>query len=199
MNDVFYTNAGTGEFVAGPEVPQTIGGFLIKPIRDLGTWTVTATDGTDTYTQDVLVDVITEYEIEITKKLYLYRDGDECEGVTGGWSNSGYLADSSRTRSATKNDDSIYFDEYLECAGTANSIDLSPWSKLCAEITHTSGTEVAQPWVGYSAIKNLSGSMGRVSAGCSASGTEIVSLDISSVNEARYVMCGLTDNNQSLA
>lgn len=86
VNDVFYTNAGTGTFTAGPEIPKTVDGFLIKPIRDFGTWTVTATDGTDTYTQDVLVDVITEYEIEITKKLYLYRDGDECEDVTGGWS-----------------------------------------------------------------------------------------------------------------
>lgn len=62
-----------------------VNGHMIKPIRDFGTWTVTATDGIDTYTQDVLVDVITEYEIEITKKLYLYRDGDECVDVTGGW------------------------------------------------------------------------------------------------------------------
>ena len=66
VNDVFYTNAGTGTFTAGPEVPQTIGGFLIKPIRNFGTWTVTATDGTKTATQDVLVDVITEYEIEMS-------------------------------------------------------------------------------------------------------------------------------------
>ena len=60
------TNAGTGTFTAGPEVPQTIDGFLIKSIRDLGTWTVTATDGSNTATQDVLVDVITEYEIEMS-------------------------------------------------------------------------------------------------------------------------------------
>ena len=41
-------------------------GFLIYPIKDIGTWTVTATDGTKTATQDVLVDVITEYEIEMS-------------------------------------------------------------------------------------------------------------------------------------
>lgn len=73
VNDVFYTNAGTGEFVAGPEVPQTIDGFLIKPIRDFGTWTVTATDGVQTATQDVLVDVITEYEIEMYYSKYFLR------------------------------------------------------------------------------------------------------------------------------
>lgn len=44
----------------------TESGFEISPIRDLGTWTVTATDGVQTATQDVLVDVITEYEIEMS-------------------------------------------------------------------------------------------------------------------------------------
>lgn len=65
-NGVFYENAGTGTFVAGAEVPQTVGVFLISKIKDYGTWTVTATDGTKTATQDVLVDVITEYEIEMS-------------------------------------------------------------------------------------------------------------------------------------
>ena len=41
-------------------------GFNISPIRELGTWTVTASDGKQTATQDVLVDVITEYEIEMS-------------------------------------------------------------------------------------------------------------------------------------
>lgn len=66
VSQSFHGNAGTGEFVAGPEVPQTIGGFLISKIKDYGTWTVTATDGVQTATQDVLVDVITEYEIEMS-------------------------------------------------------------------------------------------------------------------------------------
>lgn len=66
VTNAFFENAGTGAFTAGPEIPQTVNGFLIKPIRDLGTWTVTATDGTNTTTQDVLVDVITDYEIEMS-------------------------------------------------------------------------------------------------------------------------------------
>lgn len=66
VNSVFYGNAGTGTFTAGAEVPQTIEGFLISKIKDYGTWTVTATDGINTATQDVLVDVITEYEIEMS-------------------------------------------------------------------------------------------------------------------------------------
>ena len=43
-------------------------GFLIYPIKDIGTWTVTATDGINTATQDVLVDVITEYTISLSIK-----------------------------------------------------------------------------------------------------------------------------------
>lgn len=66
VNDVFYTNSGTGEFNTGSEIPQTIDGHMLSPIRELGTWTVTATDGEETATQDVLVDVITEYEIEMS-------------------------------------------------------------------------------------------------------------------------------------
>ena len=66
VTSTFFGNAGTGTFAAGAEIPQTIDGFLIKPIRDFGTWTVTATDGTNTTTQDVLVDVITNYEIEMS-------------------------------------------------------------------------------------------------------------------------------------
>lgn len=64
-NDVFYTNAGTGAFIAGAEISQYIYGHEISKIGDLGMWTVTATNGEKTATQDVLVDVATEYEIEI--------------------------------------------------------------------------------------------------------------------------------------
>lgn len=83
VNAVFYTNSGSGTFVAGEEIPRyfeepygvllegkwTESGFLIAPIRNLGMWTVTATDGEYTKTQDVLVDVITQYSIEMSYRL----------------------------------------------------------------------------------------------------------------------------------
>lgn len=61
--------------------------FEITKIKDLGTWTITATDGKNTATQDVLVDMITDYEIEMSyfKGLWLYNKGDECVDITGGW------------------------------------------------------------------------------------------------------------------
>ena len=66
-----------------------VSGFLISPLREFGTWTVTATNGEKTATQDVLVDVATEFEIVISYSvnyLMLYDFGDECEDVTGGFS-----------------------------------------------------------------------------------------------------------------
>lgn len=59
-----------------------VSGFLISPLREFGTWTVTATDGEKTKTADVLVDVATEFEIEIDLyKLWLYREGEENESI----------------------------------------------------------------------------------------------------------------------
>ena len=66
VSNTFLINSGSGTFGKGSEIPQTIDGHMISKIRDFGTWTVTATDGTSTATQDVLVDVITNYEIEMS-------------------------------------------------------------------------------------------------------------------------------------
>ena len=135
VSNTFFGNSGTGIFVAGAEIPQTIDGFLIKPIRDLGTWTVTATDGTNTTTQDVLVDVITEYEIEMSYKLWLYKDGDECEGITGSWIDGGYNGTS--TGGITKNSDCLTLKHPVngaQQARTINKIDLTKYTTVFAEV-----------------------------------------------------------------
>lgn len=127
-----------------------VSGFEVSPIREFGTWTVTATDGVYTKTQDVLVDVITEYEIEITKKLYLYRNGDECEDVTGGWIGS---SGSQSSFTLTKNSDNIEGkNSYCETGdiarfGTTNTINLTGYSKMF--IRHDYGGTASKFRVGY--------------------------------------------------
>lgn len=64
-NGVFYANAGSGVFNAGAEVPRYVYCHEISGIRETGVWTVTATDGAKTKTQDVLLEVIGLYEIEM--------------------------------------------------------------------------------------------------------------------------------------
>jgi len=131
VTEAFFANAGTGVFTAGTEVPSTVSYWLIDGIRDFGTWTVTATNGTRTATQDVLVDVITEYEIKMVYRLYLYNEGDECEDVTGGWA-TGTFCNSSGSytwtnRNGVKNSDNLL----LEMPYHSGAID------LCAFFTQT--------------------------------------------------------------
>ena len=63
VNNAFYTNAGTGTFTAGVEIPQTIGGFLLDKIKSYGTWNVSNGDGTKT--ADVLIDAAAEFEVTL--------------------------------------------------------------------------------------------------------------------------------------
>ena len=65
VNNVFYTNAGSGTFIAGPEVPKTIKCHLISPIKTQGVWTITATSDTETVSKDVLVDSIALYDVKV--------------------------------------------------------------------------------------------------------------------------------------
>lgn len=60
-----------------------VSGFLISPLREFGTWTVTATNGEKTKTQDVLVDVATEFEIEMDFFTYLYKYGEVNSDMVG--------------------------------------------------------------------------------------------------------------------
>ena len=145
VSNTFFGNSGTGTFTAGPEIPQTIDGFLISKIKDYGTWTVTATDGTNTATQDVLVDSAMQYDIELSYIPWLYRNGDPCENITGGWTNDDYTFTtwgSSYTRFQV-----TQTDEYMDSsatsgytlAGTFNAIDLTNYSKVMWEIDNVTG------------------------------------------------------------
>lgn len=56
----------------------------IFPVKK-GTYTVRGTRDTTSKSIDVVVDATGRYNVEIAYKLWLYRAGDECEEVTGGW------------------------------------------------------------------------------------------------------------------
>lgn len=76
---------------------------VLKPLRPLGTWTITVTRGALNATQDVLLDLPMLYTISMSYKLWLYNESNEYPDVTGGWvqngSHGGYQ----------KNDDSMQF------------------------------------------------------------------------------------------
>ena len=204
VSGTFFENAGTGEFVAGPEIPQTFDGFLIKPIRDFGTWTVTATDGTNTATQDVLVDVITEYEIEMDLiKPYLYRNGDERESVTGGW-NERYVYDSgyTGTHTCTKNYDNIelYLYQYgSNMIVTSNKIQANGTLKVKYDAWSTVETSYTGVVVRFGIFASLPNNQAEFRSGStfkeysSAVTDEIASIDVSSDG---YVAIGIDSGSR---
>ena len=103
----------------------------------LGTITITATNGTKTITETVLIDIAGVYEIEMSFVLWLYKENKEYSDVTGGWSNTGYTAGTYTIYSGIKNDTNLYV--YHEESphrphmfGTQNKIDLSPYTKIKA-------------------------------------------------------------------
>lgn len=55
VNDVFYTNAGSGSFTAGPEVETPGYWSATLPKNATGNWTVTATDGSKTVSDLVAI------------------------------------------------------------------------------------------------------------------------------------------------
>ena len=124
VDGVFYTNKGTGTFIAGAEVeiPSLVYGHEISKIVDRGMWTVTATNGIKTKTQNVLVDGAFDYEIEMSLGLWLYREGDECEDVTGGWLFDTSNVPTHGTTASEKREDSLYVQ--FTSSGTATSVRL---------------------------------------------------------------------------
>ena len=135
VNSVFYGNAGTGVFTDGPEVPQTFDGFLIDKIKEYGTWTVVATNRTDTISETVLVDSASEYSIEMRYPQYLYRDGNYYMEITGGFYSNTSWWNTTNRGTATKNaNNSITIacpnNYYFICYTTRNKIDVSNFSTL---------------------------------------------------------------------
>ena len=113
-------------------------GFWLFAGLEVGSWTVTATDGTETATKTVEITSEGQVEsVELSYELYLYNYGDQCVDVTGGWATyhvtagsyirfeSNYIAmgeSASSGRTAT--------------FGTVNKIDVTNYDtlKIVAEI-----------------------------------------------------------------
>lgn len=80
---------------------------------------------------EVLVDTVSQYSVEIEYVLWLYKYGDECIDITGGWVNRNIGG------TITKNQDNIYMSNQPTGSGscaldTANVINTTGYTKLCA-------------------------------------------------------------------
>lgn len=106
-------------------------------VPNAGAWTASSTNGTESDSQ--IVSITTDGQsksIELSYNLrYLYKDGDKCDSVTGGWV---ALANSANGQ-VTFADDAIvfYYSTFADAwmtAGTNAKIDLTGWSTLCFDM-----------------------------------------------------------------
>ena len=182
---------------------EVSGTWTFTKLKVYGTYTVTATNGTKTATQDVLVDSATQYDIELEYKLWLYKDGDECENITGGWvgTDGGYYASGNYT-SGVKTANSLLLDGstdggYDKYLGTNYAIDFTNYSVLkCERIAVTANES-------HPTIRVL-GDNGRfcgssniivIAGGTISNQVEILEADVSSVTGAHYVVVACTSSS----
>ena len=63
--------------------------FVISPsmFDSQNAWTVTATLGTDSASDTVMISSNKQYDILLSYGVYLFNNGDQCVAITGGWTN----------------------------------------------------------------------------------------------------------------
>ena len=102
----------------------------------LGTFTLTAARDSETTTETVLIDIAGVYEIEMSFKFYLYKEGNEYDDITGG-----LVSEGMGTYSVVKNSNNIKMSGTFVGGshfGTARlrsskEINYSGYTKICVE------------------------------------------------------------------
>lgn len=111
----------------------------------LGAYVVTASKDGKTTTETVLVDAIGIYKITLyPERLYLYKHGDECTDITGGWDNTGYIVTNVTVNKATNYNGvisaTVSTTGVINMLGTVNPINTNGYSKLCVSVVSVGGT-----------------------------------------------------------
>lgn len=162
---------------------DTSGQWIFR-IPSAGTWTVTATDGTNTKSQEV--SITAEQQAEKVTLAYwngeLYDAGNQYTDITGGWIRHGTGG------TVTFNDDNIYLatlSEYTEGAvDTTNAVDLTDYATL--KVTVQGSSKIGKVLV-YT--KDTTGKEIVAASVSLKSGTNetVTSLDVSGLSGVYYV------------
>ena len=146
---------------------------------------------------EVLVDTVGVFKAEIRYKLWLYRDGDEYDDVTGGFYSNTSWWNTSNRGTATKNADNsitIYCPNgsYFSCYTTRNKIDVSNFSTLNLNVVSVSwfGTGYREMYL----VSNSSDDSTVVKS-ISFDATGIRTIDVSGITGSYYV--ALYGNSQT--
>lgn len=129
-------------------------------------------------------------------QLYLYKEGDECVDITGGWQY--YNASSTVTKNGSYMDVKILGSSTVDgCSrfSTVNAIDLTPYSNLYIEYNNV-GTVPSSMRPMLLQIRNsksnantdIVAEVNGGDAGTTTSNKTIISLNISSINKSVYIV-----------
>lgn len=135
-------------------------------------------------------------------KQFFYRQGDEFESITGGWTGNGFFVNGASSFEATKEDDRILIqgNANSECAviATAQKINLAQIDTLyfdCEVINAVNNVSISvgandTKLIGYAGVYiELGGTLGR----------RIVSVDVSQINTDCYVFGASGSSNKCAA
>jgi hypothetical protein len=177
-------------------------GLALFAVPEVGDWTVSCTDGTQTASTTATVSAEGEaVNVKLAYDLRLFDNGDECTGVTGGWTNAGYTYSSMLSAPPEISDGRIQL--YGKSGGntgigTAQSIDLTGYSKLVIDrdVLSTSGTNNAgQIWLlpGQNVVSSQAKAtlqFGR------ATGRAEQEIDVTNINTPVYVFASVGGSTQ---
>lgn len=170
-------------------------------VPNAGTWTVACTDGTKT--TEKVVSILEDGQsvsLELKYNLYLYKYGDKCEEVTGGWtekkSTAGYI---------TWNSKNVYFNHgggagRYASIWTTNKVDVGNYTKMCIRISDMVTYEglragiCSSPYTGATGNESDSNFTAYIKVTTSNSDEQLLELDISEFTGSYYVqiVAGIT-------
>lgn len=154
-------------------------------------WTVTATLGTQTASDTVLISENAEYDIELSYGFYLYNNGDLRTAVTGGWSYAAFLSTSNYsagTLDTAHNGTTCYLSangtNLQISAVTVNKIDVTDYNALRIEVS-----DYTFAGSGYRELDLVSsrGSVSSPAAQVRIESTGTFSVDVSSITGSYYI------------
>ena len=177
-------------------------GLALFAVPEAGDWTVSCTDGTQTASTTATVSAEGEaVNVKLTYDLRLFDNGDECAGVTGGWTNAGYTYSSMLPAPPEISDGRIQL--YGKSGGntgigTAQSIDLAGYSKLVIDrdVLSTNSTNSAgQLWLLPG--KNVVNSQAKATLQFGhATGRAEQEIDVTNINTPVYVFASVGGSTQ---
>ena len=159
---------------------KTTTGRWVFAIPEAGTWTVTATAGTDTSSETVEITTEGQSVNVDLARYWLYKDGNQYTSVTGGWS-AFYNYNAGASIGADKIN--IYPGAgHPSAVSSSYSIDLSKYSTLYMTFRLNSGSGVIRFGLRDSVISGEQPSFTVVTQVSPSAGEYTISCDISEVD-----------------